>query len=204
MANRVVVGLWPVALAAMVPGGSACRHSHRCRLLRCPNSSSTFLRALRSMAITPLRRYYGRSDSCPPRRITSCFTAVHSVNGQVSLIHALSLPTIPSPSTCGCSASSGQGTLPHQRVGPRVLPYGNSGLRHCYAGSPHLAGRIEFRFLSYWRDFLRTGRSPPAALHPVSRRRSCSRLQVTLTWRGLSPLRPFALSGALAVGATYG
>ena len=44
--------------------------------------------------------------------------------------------------------------------------------------------------------FLRTSRSPPAALHPVLRRRSCSRLQVTSTWRGLSPLRPSALSGA--------
>ena len=42
-----------------------------------------------------------------------------------------------------------------------------------------------------------TGRSPPAAPHPVSPRRSCSRLQVTLTWRGLPPLRPSALSGAL-------
>jgi hypothetical protein len=31
-------------------------------------------------------------------------------------------------------------------------------------------GRIEF-------VILRTGRSPPAALHPASRRRSCSRLQ---------------------------
>jgi hypothetical protein len=33
-------------------------------------------------------------------------------------------------------------------------------------------------------------RSPPAAPHLVLRRRSCSRLQVTLTWRGLSLLRP--------------
>ena len=37
---------------------------------------------------------------------------------------------------------------------------------------------------------LRTGRSPPAALHPASRRRSCSRLQAgkRFAWRGLSPL----------------
>jgi hypothetical protein len=114
-------------------------------------------------------------------------------NGQVSLIHAFSLPAIPSPPTCGCSALPGHVT-PRQ-VEPRLLPSGNSGLHHWLAGSPHPAGRIEF-------VILRTGRSPPAALHPVSRRRSCSRLQVTLTWRGLSPLRLNALSGALSGGAS--
>jgi hypothetical protein len=38
--------------------------------------------------------------------------------------------------------------------------------------------------------------------HPVLRRRSCSRLQVALTWRGLSPLRLNALSGAQCGGLT--
>src|SRR5208282_3652774 len=56
---------------------------------------------------------------------------------------------------------------------------------------PHHTGRIEFLIV-------RTGRSPPAAPHPVSPRRSCRRLQVTSAWRGLSPLLPGALSGALA------
>ncbi len=148
---------------------------------------------LRSMAVTPLPRSYGRSDSCPPHSGTLQGNAC-STCGQVSLIHALGLPTVLSPNTCGRSATSSQGTLPHQRVEPRSHPLlgpspgGNSGLHLYYAGSPRLAGRIEFRFLSYGRDFLRTGRSPPAALHPVLPRRSCSRLQVTLTWRGLSPL----------------
>jgi hypothetical protein len=199
MASKVIVGLRPVTLAAMVPGGSARRHSHRCGLLRSPRSSSTFLRSLRSMAVTPLPGYYGRSDSCPPVSgaldLNACSTC-----GQVSLIHPPSLPTVPSPTACACSASPGQGTLPHQRVESGPLPCGNPRLHLSLADSPQHAGRIEFRFLSYWRDFLRTGRSPPAALHPVSRRRSCSRLQVTLTWRGLSPLRLGALSGAL--GAT--
>ena len=113
---------------------------------------------------------------------------------QVSLIHAPGLPTIPSPTTCGRSASSGHVTP--RRVEPRSLPHGsspngNSGLRHSLAGSPRHTGRIEFLIV-------RTGRSPPAAPHPVSPRRSCRRLQVTLTWRGLSPLQPGALSGALA------
>jgi len=70
---------------------------------------------------------------------------------------------------------------------------GQLGLRHSTAGSPPHAGRIGFSFLPYEEGFLRTGRSPPAAAHSVSRsrRRSCSRLQVYVkTWRGLSPLQP--------------
>jgi hypothetical protein len=202
MASQAIAGLRPVALATKVPGGIARGHSHRCRLRRPPVSSSTFLRPLAPDPLQALQRSYGRSDSCPPRRVTGGFTTIHSVGKQVSLIHALGLPAIPSPTTRACSASSRQGTLPHRGVGPRLLPryravpWGNSGLRLSLAGSPPRTGRIEFSFLSSGRDFLRTGRSPPAALHPVSRRRSCSRLQVTLTWRGLSPLRPSALSGA--------
>src|SRR5271165_7015242 len=109
---------------------------------------------------------------------------------QVSLIHAFSLTAIPSPTICASSASPRHVT--YRRVGPSVLPLrGISGLRLPLAGSPLHADRIEF-------VILRTSRSPPAAPHPASRRRSCRRLQVTLTWRGLSPLRPQALSGALA------
>ena len=199
MSSQWIAGLRPVTLATMVPGGTARRHSHRCRLLRFPHSSSTSLRSLRSMAVTPLPRYYGRSDSCPPHSETLPRNAC-STCGQVSLIHAFSLPTILSPTTCGGSALPRHVT--HRQVEPRLLPNGNSGLRHCTAGSPPHAGRIEFSFLPYRGDFLRTGRSPPAAPHPVSRRRSCSRLQVRLTWRGLSPLRLNALSGAQCGGLT--
>jgi hypothetical protein len=193
MSSRWIAGLKPVTLATMVPGGTARRHSHRCRLLRFPHSSSTSLRSLRSLAVTPLPRYDGRSDSCPPLSETLPRNAC-SPCGQVSLIHAFSLPTILSPTTGGGSALPRHATC--RQVEPRLLPYGNSGLRHCTASSPPHVGRIEFSFLSYRRDFLRTGRSPPAAPHPVLPRRSCSRLQVTLTWRGLSPLRLNALSGA--------
>ena len=144
-----------------------------------------------------LSTHYGRSDSRPPHSATLRRNAC-STCGQVSLIHAFSLPTILSPTTCGGSALPGHVT--HRQVEPGLLPNGNSGLRHCTAGSPPHAGRIEFSFLPYRGDFLRTGRSPPAAPHPVLPRRSCSRLQVTLTWRGLSPLRLNALSGALEAG----
>ncbi len=206
MSSKLIVGERPVSLVSRVPAGLARRHSRRCPLRRSVNSPSTFLRSLRSRPVTALRGSYGRSDSCPPHSETLILNAC-STCGQVSLIHALGLPTIPSPTTCRRSASSGHVT--HRRVEPRPLPHGmppngNSGLRHWLAGSPRHTGRIEFRVLPCGEGFLRTGRSPPAAPHPVSRRRSCSRLQVTLTWRGLSPLRRNALSGALAVGATYG
>ena len=198
MRSKAIVGSRPVSLAAVVPGGSARRHSRRCPLLRSPHLSSTFLRSLRSRPVTALRRSYGRSDSCPPGSSAFLRPEHRLLDGQVSLIHALSLPAIPSPTTCACSASPGRGTLPLQRVGSGRLPSGNPRLRLSLADSPQHAGRIEFRFLSCWRDFLRTSRSPPAALHPASRRRSCTWLQVTLTWRGLAPLRLSALSGALA------
>jgi len=46
---------------------------------------------------------------------------------------------------------------------------------------------------------VRTGRSPPVAPHPVSRRRSYGRLQSkSFDRKGLSPSRPCALSGARA------
>jgi hypothetical protein len=43
-----------------------------------------------------------------------------------------------------------RGHVIHRQVEPRWLPNGNSGLRHCTAGSPPSAGRIEFSFLPYW------------------------------------------------------
>ena len=160
------------------------------------SSSSTFLRPF---APDPLRPFVARMDALTPARavlaVLGLFPAAtpSAPRQQVSLIHAPDLPTIPSPTTCGRPVSSGHAT--HRRIGPRLLPYGsspngNSGLRHSLAGSPRHTGRIEFLIV-------RTGRSPPAAPHPVSPRRSCRQLQVTLTWRGLSPLQPGALSGAL-------
>ena len=156
MSSRSIAGLRPVGLATRVPGGTAPGYSHRCRLLRSPHWSSTFLRSLRSMAVTPLLRYYGRSDSCPPISWTLRFS-VCSTWGQVSLIHAPGLPAIPSPNTCGRSASSGRGTLPPQRVGPRTLSLGNSGLRRSpgWLAPPPRPNRVQFpplleRLLTDW------------------------------------------------------
>ena len=163
------------------------------------SSSSTFLRPF---APDPLRPFVARMDALTPARavlaVLGLFPAAtpSAPRQQVSLIHAPDLPTIPSPTTCVRSVSPRHVTC--RRIEPRLLPYGNSGLRHSLAGSPRITGRIEFRFLPLPGEVLRTGRSPPAAPHPVSPRRSCRRLQVTSTWRGLSPLWSCALSGALA------
>jgi hypothetical protein len=184
MARRVSNGTRPVTLAAMIPGGSARRHSHRWHLRRTPILSSTLLRSLRSMAVTPLRRYYGRSDSCPPDSGTRANSRACSTCGQVSLIHVLDLPSILSPNTSGLLASPGHATP--RRVEPRWHPHGsppngNSGLRLLYAGSPNHTGRIEFLIV-------RTGRSPPVASHHALRGdlalrqdRSYVRLQVAST-----------------------
>jgi len=52
-----------------------------------------------------------------------------------------------------------------------------------------LVGRLAGTYGRIGFVILRTGRSPPVALHPALRRRSYSRLQaVALTWRGLAPL----------------
>jgi len=155
------------------PTGTARRHSAKEGYAAVHPHSSTFLRPFAPDPLQALRRSYGRSDSCP-RRLGSAGIIVRRppprlLRGQVSLIYAPDLPTIPSPTTCGRPVSSGHAT--HRRIGPRLLPYGsspngNSGLRHWLAGSPRHTGRIEFLIV-------RTSRSPPAALHPVSPRRSC-------------------------------
>jgi hypothetical protein len=169
MSSKPIVGERPLSLASRVPACLARRHSHRCPLRRSLRSPSPFLRPLRSRPVTALPRYLGRSVSCPPPSWALPLNACSS-RGQVSLIHAFSLPAIPSPPTCGCSALPGH--VARRQVEPRLLPSGNSELHHWLAGSPHPAGRIEF-------VILRTSRSPPAALHPVLRRRSRNRLQVT-------------------------
>ena len=162
-------------------------------------SSSTFLRPF---APDPLRPFFALMDALTPARslvaALGLFPAAApwAPRKQVSLIHVTrsSDPSVSKP----LRVSVSPGHVSPRRIEPRLHPIlGISELRHFYAGSLHHADRIEFRLLPRAGDFLRTGRSPPAAPHPVSPRRSCSRLQVTSTWRGLSPLRPSALSAAL-------
>lgn len=88
-----------------------------------------------------------------------------SVGEQVSLIHASRLPdhSVSTHLAWPCRRFI---TLPLSSTGLRL----RSRLRHWLAGSPHAPGRIEF-------VILRTGLSPPAALHHALLRRSCIRLQ---------------------------
>jgi len=155
----------------------------RCHLRPSLPSSSTFLCPF---APDPLRPFLAikHSDSCPSGSSAFFRHELQLLYGQVSLIHLLGPPTILSPTTCARSVLPRHVTC--GQIEPGLHPttgacsHENSGLRLSLADSPHHAGRIEFSFLPHLGDFLRTGRSPPAALHPVSPRRSCSRLQVTL------------------------
>ena len=149
--------------------GAARRHWAQDMYAAVHPYSSTFLRPFAPDPLQALRHSYGRSDSCSPGSST-LLGHEHRLSGQqVSLIHFRDLPTIPSPTTCARSVSPRHVTC--RRIEPRSLPHGsspngNSGLRPSLADSPHHAGRIEFLIV-------RTGRSPPAAPHPVSPRRSC-------------------------------
>jgi hypothetical protein len=140
-------------------------HSRRSVFCLLGSSSSTSLRSLRSIPVTGLLRYYGRSDSCPPGSSALSSMNSGSCYGQVSLIHALDLPIPPSPSTPSPSAS-----LLHATPQLAECPVSGSRLHHLPAGSPDLVSRIEF-------VILRMDRSPPVAPHPASLRRSYSRLQ---------------------------
>ena len=156
-------------MAADVSGGldqTVTRYRYMVRVADC--SAPTFLPPL---APRPLRRLNAPMEALTPVRFalahrSPCFT------------HATFL-TIPSPTTL-CSPvvaltryvlSLSATDLPRvfQRSSRAYFPHG-SRLRHRIAGSPETPGRIGF-------VILRTGRSPPVALHPSSRRRSYSRLQ---------------------------
>ncbi len=157
---------------------SPLRHCRRLSFLGLARHVSTFLRSLRSRPVRTLLRYYGRSDSCPLRRgsarVISRRPPDRLLHEQVSLIHVLGLPTIPSPTTPVAPTSLSHATP--QLVGLPPVPR-RSGLRHSLAGSPHTIGRIEFLIV-------RTGRSPPVASHTVSRRNlALRRVAVTFGYR---------------------
>ena len=147
--------------------------------------------SLHSTPVTALHRYYGGSDSCTPLP-----------DVQVSLLHVLTLPdhSVPNHLVFPCrrfilATLFSARQVSHLKTLCLSIDSGHrqngSRLRHSLAGSPKPPGRNGF-------VILRTGRSPPAALHPASRRRSYSRLQaVAYTWRGLAPLCVSTPAGAL-------
>jgi len=110
-------------------------------------------------APSPLRDFLATTGALTPAGLSPTL-------GQVSLIHVSDLPIPPSPTTPQ-ALDADFARYPSSR---RVSYLRRSRLHHFPAGSPTLTGRIEF-------VILRMDRSPPAAPHPASRRRSCSRLQ---------------------------
>jgi hypothetical protein len=125
--------------------------------------------SLPPLAPSPLRDFTATMEALTPvgpalRSRTGCLNTV-SFNRQVSLIHASDRPIIPPPTTLGLPPSLSHPTP--QRVGllTRVSPGFAT-----ESQARQLSGRIAF-------VILRTDRSPPAAPHPASWRRSCSRLQ---------------------------
>ena len=156
-----------LATAEAAPTRLAQRHSRRLGFDPHLRYASTFLRSLRSLSITRVPRYYGRSDSCRPGSSAPC-GSMNTVSGnqQASLIHGSDLPIPPSPTTPqALDADFARYPSSH-----RVSHWRGSRLHLCLAGSPTLTGRIEF-------VILRMDRSPPVAPHPASRRRSYVRLQ---------------------------
>ena len=156
----------PSCTRGEVPTRLALRHSRQLEFCSMPYRPSTSLRSLRSIPVTELLRYYGRSDSCPIGSSVAWRQHEHRLClEQVSLLHAPELPIPPSPTTPSLLTS-----LLH--VTPQLVEFPDCGsrLHHCLAGSPALVGRIEF-------VNLRMDSSPPAAPHPASRQRSCIRLQ---------------------------
>ena len=125
--------------------------------------------SLRPFAPDPLQPFLAPMDAVTPARRGS--SALASMNSgscyeQVSLFHALDLP-IPLSPTTALTPDTAFARYPSAR---RVSRFCGSRFRLTAAGSPIQNGRIEF-------VILRMDRSPPAAPHPASRRRSCIRLQ---------------------------
>ena len=130
--------------------------------------------SLRSTGVTPLRRYYGCSDSClrssPQSGLPAYFveTSDHSASNhplpsrRMDLAFPSSLPRVTAPSASRTPPFPGRCVIWASPFPSRLAT---------------TKGRIEFALARPFQPMLRTNRSPPVALHPASRRRSYVRLQ---------------------------
>jgi hypothetical protein len=104
-----------------------------------------------------------------------------SVSARVSLLNVFDLPAIPSSTTVLPFPHRGFSTLlqPDEpsRLSPGQTYFSRRDCRRALGGSP-LTSRLPDRLGRIRFVILRTGRSPPVALHPASRRRSYGKLQV--------------------------
>ena len=156
---------------------------------------------LRPLAPRPLRRFIATMGALTPaKRFFGSFEHEHRLlSRQVSQIHAPDLlqPFCLQPPDASLSAliSFSSQCESFRSESDLTSPF-PSRLVDC--ARPN---RVRFRT----SRLLRTGCSPPAAPHPASRRRSCSRLQVSKNVnpeRISQPLRSYALSGALGAAAS--
>jgi hypothetical protein len=162
----------PLPAVAGFSGLLSLWHCRRSVFLRCVRHKSTFLRSLRSTPVTRLPRYYGRSDSCSPgssayTRFRALSHELRHLHEQVSPIIASGLPdhSVSNHPACPVVALSRYPSA--RQVSAFCRGPGFTFGMQAHQLSPD---RIEF-------VFLRTSRSPPAAPHPASRRRSCSWLR---------------------------
>ena len=140
--------------------------------------------SLRSTGITPLRRYYGCSDSC----LRSGRQTGIPVSFAVPSVHSASNHPLPSRCVVWGFTTSGLPTTAScemRRITLRDLASWASPFMGRLATA---TGRIEFAVADQSQPLLRTGRSPPVAPHPASRRRSYHRLPgARRPRRGLAP-----------------
>ena len=126
--------------------------------------------SLGSTPVTALRRYYGRSDSCPGRLFGGGSSRMNAARlPRAGLSDSRSRPSGRSASNHPVAPRRRFDTLPISATGfpPTVR---GSGVRHWLAGSPvHPAESSSLA--------LRTGPSPPVALHLASRPRSYFQLR---------------------------
>ena len=140
------------------PTGTARRHWAEDSYAAVHPYSSTFLRPFAPDPLQALPRSYGRSDSYP-RRFGSAGIIVRRpplrlLREQVSLIHAPDLPTLPSPTTCGCFVSSRHVYLSTDRTeiaSPRAFSQRELGASSFGSrlASSHRPNRVSYR--TDWR-----------------------------------------------------
>ena len=177
-----------LATEEAAPTCLARRHSRQLGFGVHLHHPSTFLRSLRSIPITGLPRYYGRSDSCRPGSSVPHWQHEHRLcDRQVSLLHAHELPIPPSPNTQDAS-----------RRRFRTLPLSSTGFPLARVKTSPVGGRLVSRSGRIEFVVLRMDRSPPVALHTASRQRSYLQLRAgkRLARKGLAPFNSCAPTGA--------
>jgi len=177
------------------PPASPCGHSRWFVVHSSDRHLSTFLRSLRSPGVTPLHRYYGRSDFVRGGSSAWKRHELRFIPQPISLLSALGFLTVLSPTICVCPKAAG--ISPVRSLDAREFCSPDR-LRPCSVGSPNTADRIEFTLSPSSETLLRTGHSLPVAPHPVLPRRSYSSIQHASSAHrsGLPPLQPSAITGA--------